>query len=290
MIGFASWEMRPELSRIWQVCFQEPARPAEFFLNNLFSPRDCLVYRVGETVAAAVYLLPARVASAKGPLQAHYIYAAATLPRYRGRGYMASLLACAAMEGAGRGDRYSVVLPADAGLYGLYGKSGYASFFRVRNLSVPADRLRALAREEYPGKMLPDFRRLASARDSLAGRSVGSVLWSERMLWFAAGMGSVYGDRLVCSRAGDAFAYALCRPSDGFCAVLETAAEEAAFAGLASALLRESPAPEYRFRLPANGLFPGEGELSDFGMIKPVGGAGLDEIRSDAPYLGLTLD
>lgn len=290
MIGFASWETRPELSRIWQICFQEPARPAEYFLNNCFSPRDCLVYRVGDAAAAAVYLLPARVASAKGPLQAHYIYAAATLPRYRGRGYMASLLACAVMESARRGDRYSVVLPADEGLYGLYGKSGYVPFFRVRNLSVPADRLRALARDGDPGRMLPDFRRLASLRDSLIEKSAGSVLWGEKMLWFAAGMGSVYGDRLVCSRTGDAFAYALCRPSDGFCAVLEAMAGEAAFAGLAAALLRESPAPEYRFRLPAEGLFPGEGELSAFGMIKPVGGAGLEEIRSDAPYLGLTLD
>lgn len=290
MIGFASWEMRPELSLIWQVCFQEPPRPAEFFLNNYFSPRDCLVYRVGKNTAAAIYLLPARVASPKGPAQAHYVYAAATLPRYRGRGYMTSLLACAAMEGARRGDRYSVVLPADRGLYDLYGKSGYTTFFRVRSLSVPAGRLHALAREEYPGKMLPDFRRLAFLRDSLAGKNAGSVLWGERMLWFAAGMGSVYGDRLVCSRSGDAFAYALCRPSEGFCEVLEAMADETSFAGLASALLREAPAPEYRFRLPAEGLFPGEGELSAFGMIKPVGGSGLDGIRSEAPYLGLTLD
>lgn len=290
MIGFASWNMRPELSRVWQACFQEPARPAEFFLNNYFSPRDCLVYRVGETVAAAVYLLPARIVSSQGPVRAHYIYAAATLPRFRGRGYMASLLACAAMEGARRGDRYSVVLPADDGLYGLYEKSGYVPFFRVRNLSVSADRLAGLAREGGPGNMLPDFRRLALLRDSLAGKTFGSVLWSERMLWFAAGMGAVYGDRLICSRTGDAFAYALCRPLPDGCVVLETMAGEGAFPWLAAALLREVPAGEYRFRLPAEGLFPGEGELARFGMIKPVGGAGSEEIRSDTPYLGLTLD
>ena len=290
MIGFASWGMRSELSRLWQICFEEPARPADFFLNNFFSPRNCLVYRVGETVAAAVHLLPARVVSKNGAVRAHYVYAAATLPQYRGRGYMASLLACAAMEGARRGDRYSVVLPADEGLYGLYEKSGYTRFFRVRNLSVGAERLRTMAGDKTSPKTLFDFRRLSLLRNSLLGQNIGSVLWNEKMVWFAAGMGSVYGDRLVCSRTGNAFAYALCRPSDGFCAVLEAMADKEAFAGLAASLLREAPAPEYRFRLPVSGLFPGEGKPSAFGMIKPIGGSALEEIRSDAPYLGLSLD
>lgn len=288
MIGFASRAMRPELSRLWQVCFQEPARPADFFLNNCFSPEDCLVYRVGETVAAALYLLPARVASPAGPVRAHYIYAAATLPRYRGRGYMASLLACAGMAGARRGDRYSAVLPASRGLYDLYAKSGYVSFFRARSVTVPAERLKEKAAVPFCGRAVPDFRRLAALRDSCLTGRFGSVLWDAKMLWFAAGMGAVYGDRLVCSPSGNA--YALCRPLDGRCAVLEAMVGRNAFPELAAALLREMPAPEYRFRLPADGLFPGEGTLSEFGMIKPIGGSLPEEIRSDAPYLGMALD
>lgn len=36
MIQFADWGMRKELEQIWRVCFDEPARPAKYFLNNYF--------------------------------------------------------------------------------------------------------------------------------------------------------------------------------------------------------------------------------------------------------------
>ena len=65
-------------------------------------------------------MLPCHM-QARGKLfPGHYIYAAATLPAYRGRGYMASLMAAAALEGAGRGQMFSAVLPAEESLYAYY--------------------------------------------------------------------------------------------------------------------------------------------------------------------------
>lgn len=291
MIGFAEWNMRAELAALWRICFHEPVRYPNYFLNNLFRPRDCLVYRVNGEIAAAVYLLPARLAAEGRGAQAHYIFAAGTLPRYRSRGYMASLLACAAIRGAERGDEYSAVLPANGPLYPFYAHNGYFDFFRVRVVSVPRRRLRGLAAPGPAVKILAAGRELNALRCAVLGDRKGSVLWSDGMFHFAVGFGAAYGDRLVCAR-GNGPSYALCRrEEDGACSVREAMVSPGGFGALAAAVLRAAPAEIYRFRLPCGcGPFPGEGTEERCGMLRPVGGAPPPQAGTPAPYLGLALD
>lgn len=291
MIGFAGWNMRSELAALWQACFHEPIRYPNYFLNNLFRPRDCLVYRAGGQIAAAVYLLPARLALEGRRAQVHYIFAAGTLPRFRSRGYMASLLACAAICGAERGDEYSAVLPADGPLYSFYEQNGYSDYYRIRVVSVPRIRLQELAAPAPRGRVLISGAELNALRDAALAAQKGSVLWDGRMFRFAAGFAAAYGDRLVCSRLGGT-SYALCRMEpDGACTVREAMAAPGGFAGLAAAILRGAPAETYRFRLPCGcGPFPGEGTEERCGMLRPIGGAALPEPAARAPYLGLALD
>ena len=291
MVEFARWEMRRQLAELWREAFGDPPRVPRYFLNNCFSPRDCLVYRVGDEIAAAVYLLPASVLSGGTALRAHYIFAAATRPRFRSRGYMSSLMAYAAIAGADRGDRFSAVLPADEGLYRFYGKLGYTPFFQARFLTVSSARLFALAKPGAAGTVLPDFRRLSALRNACLAGCDGSVLWDGRMLRFAAGMNTVYGDRLVCAVCGGKPAYALCRTEENVCTVLEAMAPAGAFPALAHAVLLRAPAEEYRFRLPVlRGPFAGEGETRPFGMVKPIGGTLAEDLSPRGPYLGMTMD
>jgi Predicted acetyltransferase involved in intracellular survival and related acetyltransferases len=293
MIEFADWGMRGELAQIWQTCFDEPARPAKYFLNNYFRPENCLVYRAGGKIASVVYLLPAYIEADSKPLQAHYIYAAATLPQYRCHGYMAALLAWAALAGANRGDWYSVVLPANRGLYPLYEKSDYSAFFQARTVSVSLSRLCDFAESGQAGKTVLSYRQLTALRNSYLAGENGSVLWSEEAFSFAAGMGKVYGDRLICSRTDGRPAYALCRRLDAnTCKVLEIMVDEDTLADLLACLICEMPAQTYSFRLPVGSrLFAQQGEKSAFGMIKPLSGAPLEPLRSaKEPYLGLALD
>ena len=289
MVEFAKWGMRRRLADLWQASFGDPRRCPLFLLNNSFFPRNCLVYRVGDEIAAAVYLLPASVLAGREDLQAHYVYAAATLPRFRSRGYMSSLLAYAAIAGADRGDRFSAVLPADEGLYRFYEKFGYRPFFEARTLAVAAGRMRAAA-APVRGRALADFRRLNTLRGACLAQCAGSVLWSDRMFRFAAGLSAVYGDRLICADSGGS-AYALCRREGNACTVLEAMAAEKSFPLLAGALLEQMPAEEYRFRLPAQaGPFAGEGETRPFGMIRPIGGTLPEDLTPRGPYLGMAMD
>jgi GNAT superfamily N-acetyltransferase len=293
MIEFADWGMRGELAQIWQTCFDDPERPVKYFMNNYFRPENCLVYRAGGKVASVVYLLPAYIEADPKPLQAHYIYAAATLPQYRGRGYMAALLAWAALAGANRGDWYSVVLPANRELYSFYEKSDYSSFFQVRTVSISLSQLCDLAESGRAGKTILNYRQLTALRNSCLADQTGSVLWNEDAFAYAAGISKVYGDKLVCSRTEGRPAYALCRRIDAnTCKVLEIMADEETLADLLACLICEMPAQTYFFRLPVGSpLFAQEGEKSAFGMIKPLSGAPLELLQSAKdPYLGLALD
>lgn len=292
MIRYADWSMRGELAEIWKICFQEPARPAKYFLNNGFRPENSLVLLEGDKIASVVYFLPMRVSGTTGSAQAHYIYAVATLPQFRSRGYMAQLLAAAGKEGAKRGDRYSVVLPATPELYPLYEKSGYRSFFYSKTVSVPLSRLCDLAENGSIRKTLFTWGQLNALRSSVLRAFPGSVFWSDESFAFAAGMGGVYGDRLVTARTADRPAYALCRRLDSdTCKVLEVMAQAETLPDLAANLIAEMPAETYEFRLPAGStLFGEEGEPQRFGLIQPIGGAAPLPADSGVPYLGLPLD
>ena len=295
MIEFAKWDMRRELAHIWQVCFDEPKRFPNYFLNNCFRPENCLVYTVGGHAAACLYMLPAMLASDGGDLQAHYIFAAGTLPEMRGRGYMSDLLAAAASAGAGRGDMYSAVLPSQKSLYRFYEKSGYKSFFKVRTLTVRRDKMEQTACHAQ-GKMfnvICGSHSLNSLRRLCLVPNTGSLMWSDAMFSFCTGMGKIYGEKLICVKSGDNTAYAVCSAAGGgSCLISEAMADSTEAASLLwAAVLNKTNAENYMFRLPADSMiFPGNGELSVFGMIKPLCGINSFKFTPNRPYLGLGLD
>lgn len=297
MIGFANWEDRPALAALWRVCFEEGRRYANCFFNNAFRPQDCLVYRVGDRPAAMLHLLPARVVCGGKAVRAHYVFACATAPEHRSHGYMNALLAYAALVGARREERYSAILPASPGLYEYYAKSGYVTLFERDVYLLDAAQICERASSVPERLLLPPAALNRVRTEQLLDRD-GSVLWDDRAFWFAAADNGVYGGRLVCA-AGPS--YALCRPAEqGVCEVTELMGAPENMPALFAALLREAPARSYRIRLPrGSGLLEAAGvarlsapEASFCGMLRPLGGASLEQLHTEEkkPYLGLGKD
>jgi len=292
-ISFAQWGMQKQLANLWEICFAEQPRPTNFFFNNCFQPQNCLLYKVGDQVAAMVHLLPAKIIEKGYLAQTHYIYAAATLPEYRSKGYMASLLKCAAYVGERRGDRYSILLPANRKLYDYYGKFGYVPNFETRFLALPFSEMQTAAVCGQKNKVLLAYQQIENTRNAQIRFQSGSVVWDEKAISYAQGINKLYGGRLICSQTGSQFAYALCR-MDGSsqCEILELMADDSTFVNLAANILACMPAQNYKLRLPNNQkLLGGQGKVSYFGMTKPLGNITCNHIKSfSAPYLGLTLD
>lgn len=295
MISPAQPGMERQLRELWQACFHEPARPVNFYLRTVYRPENCLVYRQGERLASAVHLLPCRVQLAGGKTaDAHYIYAAATFPEFRGRGFISSLLACAAMRGMERGQAYSVVLPAHDGLIPLYAKAGYQPYYELRRQTVTAEQMRAVSTVPMPGRRLASWQELCLCRDRLLRERPGSVLWDADAFFYAAQSARLYGGKFLLAGEGETLSYALCLQDGDSCEVTEWVAAPQAQAELFGLLLREVPVSTYTFRLPAGGepLFPDTPcEEKPFGMLKPLSGCELPAVSADRPpYLGLSLD
>lgn len=292
-ITIANWGMRKQLEELWSICFGESGRPVSYYFNNRFQPENCLLYKVNDEIAAMVHLLPAHLAVNRRAVRAHYIYAAATLPKFRSNGCMAALLKCAAYVGEKRGDRYSVLLPASDSLYGYYGRFGYAPCCKARFLTLSAEQLHLLAGSGTPkNRVLLGYQQMAVLRSEQICEQNGSVLWDAQAVAYADGINKLYDGRLICSKTDGRPAYALCRPNGEQCEIMELMADSTTFPSLAAQILAYVPAKNYRLRLPDNGnLFAGQGEILKFGMAKPLGSIPLEEFASfEAPYMGLTLD
>lgn len=133
------------LIALYRACF--PEDPEDFWrwllTRGPYRPGNTLVQREGEVIAASLQMIPLELEIGGGACPAHYIYAAATLPQYRGAGRMASLLTQAAEEGRARGQQYSILIVQEPGLLRFYEKNGYRSQVVWNALSLSREGLRA---------------------------------------------------------------------------------------------------------------------------------------------------
>ena len=133
------------LIALYRACF--PEDPEDFWrwllTRGPYRPGNTLVQRDGEVIAASLQMIPLELEIGGGACPAHYIYAAATLPQYRGAGRMASLLTQAAEEGRARGQQYSILIVQEPGLLRFYEKNGYRSQVVWNALSLSREGLRA---------------------------------------------------------------------------------------------------------------------------------------------------
>ncbi len=117
------------LIALYRACF--PGDPEDFWrwllMRGPYRPENTLVQREGADIAASLQMIPLELEIGGERCPAHYIYAAATLPQFRGEGRMASLLAQAAEEGRARGQEYSILIVQEPSLLRFYEKNGYRS-------------------------------------------------------------------------------------------------------------------------------------------------------------------
>lgn len=293
-VTFAQWNMRKQLSLLWQCCFEDLPRPTDYFFDNKYETRNCLVYEIDNKVAAMVHLLPAQISQKKGLFQAHYIYAAATLPEYREKGYMSKLIRGAAIAGKNRGDKFSFILPASDKLYKYYGKFDYSTYFEMRFITLSKKELNNFAAGGHKNNVVLTSREIRLIRNADLLKQYGSIVWSTKAISYAMESNKLYGGRLISSKTGNKLSYALCRMgSEGICEVMEIVSDMGTIADLSANILHYMPARSYRFRLSNySKLYGSLGKVLPYGMIKPLDDTAYYEMKqnSEAPYLGLTLD
>ena len=128
----------PQISHIWRVCFGDPADYVKFFWEHCLPLCRGLAYEQDGHLAAMAFLLPGALALREDAHPASYVYAVATLPEHRSRGFAAALTAHAASLAREEGQAALCLRPGSEGLYGYYAKLGFSAGFTRQDFSPPA--------------------------------------------------------------------------------------------------------------------------------------------------------
>ena len=123
---------REQLLALYSACFPEDDPQFwDWVFDKLYRAENTLTLREHGRIVASLQMIPCEMQLGTERFPAHYIYAAATLPEWQGKGLMARLLAQAEDEGRHRGQAFSVLITQEDSLLEYYARFGYEGRFEI---------------------------------------------------------------------------------------------------------------------------------------------------------------
>jgi GNAT superfamily N-acetyltransferase len=261
----------PALRSLWKTVFGDADADIARFFSVYFSPELTVVVRDGGTPVSAAYILP--VGSLARPEGARescaMLYAIATLPDYRGRGFGGAVTRAAAALALDQGFSAVVLKPADPGLFGYYEKRvGFVPFFEADQAEFRPDALPAKKRGFTLTPAAPA--RYRSQRQRILGGSV-YIDADERALSY---------QQQLCAASGGALYVIGSDNGDIGCAAVEKDGDTVRVNELllscgyepedaAAAIAGRHAASRYVVRYPGNLCRQGVNKSPPFAMILP---------------------
>lgn len=124
-VVFADERQKEPLIELWNQCFGDDRQYIALYMENRFDTENMFViYEDGQPVSMAS-LLPVQVTIHGKKENARYVYAVATLPAYRNKGYATKIIKHAAK----RVKEPLILQPADRDLQEYYEKLGFVDAF-----------------------------------------------------------------------------------------------------------------------------------------------------------------
>ena len=279
MIRLSQKEDTPDITALWQEAFGDSEEDIRFFLNNKYIPENTVVFDDNGRIASVFFLLSGDMRIKGVDYPSYYLYAAATLKSYRGKGIMGQMLEFAKNLASGRGIEFICLRPADKSLFDFYEKHGYKTVFYSKKLSYKADQLflNDTISDEPPEN-------LAQIRDNFL-REYDYFRWSEDSIRFALDHNLYYGGINKYSCNG----YSLYTIYGDNTYVKETTLTDAERLYISTNEVKDKSLYNVVFNLPV----PHETDDSDCeivpdGMAISCGKTDVDIIKNG--YLGLTLE
>ena len=249
----------PALKELWLCCFDEKPEAAGLFFERIMSFAHAYKATAGERIVAAVYC----VGCSLDGKPAHYLCGVATHPDFRGRGVMRGLMRFALADAEERGDAYSVLFPANEGLYRFYGMFGYESCCGVGQTVLTRGELGDGAAFDRVFPDTDELQKICFQNNFL--------FWNKDFIRFAADYYAVYGVQTLFS----ADALVIADVENSAATVLY-----AVYRDIRSLknLLLQLKADRY--------ILIRRGSSLPYGMVKPLGGNPLP----DNVFIGITLN
>ena len=136
MVVFADKSREAELIEIWKQSFGDSEEYIRTFFEWNLSKTMVIVYEVDGKAVSVAYLLPVTYERAgQKAVPCWYLYAAATLPEFRGRGYFGEIMKVVREEVA----EPIILVPGEISLVAFYQKQGLHVWLEGKNVEVILD-------------------------------------------------------------------------------------------------------------------------------------------------------
>lgn len=279
MIRLSKQEDREGLINLWQEAFGDSRESVEIFLDSRYNAQNTFVCDENNKITSMLFLLEGKVKTNNATLNAYYLYAAATLKEFRGKGIMGQMLEAAKELARSRGVDLICLKPAEESLYGYYSRYGYKTVFKTKKavFNVPFNAC-SLSASGVPDAF--------TAREVAFG-DIDRFIWDKDAITFAVEQHKYYGGKVYCDCNG----YCLYSIDGEICCVKEIAFTHCKLHQIISEIACLEKISEFRVELPVD--YPVDSEhysVYNNGMALFISSrTELLENKTDL-YLNLTLD
>ncbi|MDR1962000.1 MAG: GNAT family N-acetyltransferase, partial [Gracilibacteraceae bacterium] len=121
----------PFLRRIYRKSFGDGQKSEDLLFGELYGEDNCYVLTRFGFPAAMAFVLPVSVRGEGKEWHGCYLYAVATHPGQRGKGFGSRLISRIHADAEARGLDFALLVPATPELFGFYARLGYESAGRI---------------------------------------------------------------------------------------------------------------------------------------------------------------
>lgn len=284
MIRLADKGDIPSLKEIWRISFGDGDEYINMFMDEQFEKAETVVREEDGKVVSMLFLFRCSFSISGKGHPSFYLYAAATLPEYRGRGIMGDMLVFSKDYASKKGMDFIILSPAEKGLYDYYGRFGFLKCFGSLRAVTKAN-----GSDSVPAEFEPRL-----VRDNLSLRNgkvekADGVLWDEDYFKYALRENEFTGGKILCTKDG----YGMYYKEKDRIVFKEIIAEDLQKArDFAGAVCKTERCREAEMLLPADAAGNFDGcEIVNTGMAVALNDSSeriLSDFHNNA-YLGLTL-
>lgn len=279
--------------KIWKLCFGDDDAYIDFFFTSRYREDKTLLMLLNGEIVSMLTIIPVEVVTADGrTFPSAMLYAVATHPEYRGRGFASRLMDFCDRHLKQNLMEMSVIVPAEERLFDFYARRGYKKGFYIREISIDAGSIKKLT----GGTAFRPFMMPASAQDYNIRRNSQLkgglyVAYRDEDIAYQKKLSVLTGaDIYTIDIEGIYGCAAVERIDHDRVLIKELLVPEHLVPQCLGQIAKRLPAAEYVLRLPAYRGAGWGGIVRPFGMIKSYRHPENGTVTDRYGYLGIAFD
>ncbi len=292
MIVYSCQHYIPQLKHIWKSVFGDSDDYIKLFFEKKYRDEETLLYVENSKVLSMLFFLRYNMKVYENIYPSGYICGAATLPEYRGKGLMDSLLKRSFDIMLKRGDFFSVLIPAEDKLYGFYSRYGYHPIFK-RGFSVYVKKPKYMGNDSLSISQSEDISRINSLYQNIINKHRVVLLQNEFTYSIVVQIYKTYGNiYIIYDKKGIGEGYLFCQyyEKEKILWVKEITADVDILPEISVILMDMYNAEKLIFEGPYAGALSFAG-VKTTGMLKVLkGDFNIARLEKEYPYMNMMLD